>query len=402
MRRFVFVALLCLTANRVFAQQQTTETGRLLATGKLWITIKYFHPYLAYRDIDWDKALIDALPKIRVANSSSGYAEGIASMLDVLHDPATYVEHKGTGGSQSTSSGSEGQGQRTWVHDPFHSAFYSKAGSPEILRLDMGEDVVAVVRLSEPISDTSNAPPYPSPLPDKAYQEMRYPAAEYRILAAYKIWGIIHYFFAYRDLMDEDWDDLLPRYLSEFIAAKDSRAYNLLVAEMITHVTDSHAIVQSEELAEYFGKAPVGLRLRLIEKKPLVTAILDPEASKAGIQVGDIVSKVDGESVVDRFNREAQYIPASTPQSHGWQVMQQILNGAESSKATVTIGGQDGRTREVTLTRSSSYFAGLRKQRSEDVVKLLPGNLAYADLDRLSPDQVDSMFEKCRDAKAVI
>jgi hypothetical protein len=38
---------------------------------KLWGAAKYFHPYLAYRDdIDWDAALVSAIPKVNAANSA--------------------------------------------------------------------------------------------------------------------------------------------------------------------------------------------------------------------------------------------------------------------------------------------------------------------------------------------
>ena len=33
-----------------------------MALGKLWGTIGLFHPYLAYRNINWDSALVVALP----------------------------------------------------------------------------------------------------------------------------------------------------------------------------------------------------------------------------------------------------------------------------------------------------------------------------------------------------
>src|SRR5205823_2655683 len=86
-----FAVVAILTGQIAFCQQAPSETDRLVATGKLWITVKYFHPYLAYRDIDWDKALVDALPKIRAARGHADYASAIQSMLDSLHDPSTYV-----------------------------------------------------------------------------------------------------------------------------------------------------------------------------------------------------------------------------------------------------------------------------------------------------------------------
>ncbi|MBV9406464.1 MAG: hypothetical protein JO211_14065, partial [Acidobacteriaceae bacterium] len=258
------------------------------------------------------------------------------------------------------------------------------------------------IRLSEPVPAADSRPAYPAPKPERAYNESPYPSTELRILAAYKIWGMVHYFFAYRDLMDEDWDDLLPAFLPKFIAAKDGREYNLVVAEMVSHMADSHAIVESEALTSFFGKAPVGLRLRLIERKPLVTEILDEDAKQAGVQVGDIVSKVDGESLVDRFRRETPYMAASTQQSLGNLVIERILNGPEDSTSTLTITDREGRTHEVHLKRSSRYFAALRNQRTGEIIKRLATNVGYADLDRLMPDQVDSMFEQLRDTKAIL
>ena len=82
-----------LVSSLAFAQQTPSpETQHLIDTGKLWVTVKYFHPYLAYRkDIDWDSALIDTLPKIRVAASAEDYATALNAMLVTLHDPLTHA-----------------------------------------------------------------------------------------------------------------------------------------------------------------------------------------------------------------------------------------------------------------------------------------------------------------------
>ncbi|MBC5800717.1 MAG: hypothetical protein GIW94_12230 [Candidatus Eremiobacteraeota bacterium] len=68
-----------------------STAARLLALARLWGDIKYFHPYLAYRNIDWDGALSTAIPKVEGATTSADYAAAVESMLDALHDPATRV-----------------------------------------------------------------------------------------------------------------------------------------------------------------------------------------------------------------------------------------------------------------------------------------------------------------------
>jgi C-terminal processing protease CtpA/Prc len=62
---------------------------RLADAGQLWGLIKFAHPALAYRDIDWDQSLIRALPAIRAARTAEDYAAAINSMLAPLNDPFT-------------------------------------------------------------------------------------------------------------------------------------------------------------------------------------------------------------------------------------------------------------------------------------------------------------------------
>lgn len=366
--------------------------------------MKYFHPYLAYRKIDWDKALTDALPKIRAASNAADYANALSGMLDALKDPVTSARIASAHDARDSVASSAGQ--RTWIHFGLGlggSAFVVRAGFPrvETLKLPMGEGVEAVVRLSEPLPAEATSA-YPMPAVESGYAQMRYPAVEYRILAAYKIWTVFHYFFAYRDLMDEDWDDVFASFLPKFIAAKNAREYNLTVAEMITHVSDSQARVESEELWDYFGQAPVGLRMRLIEKKPVITEVLDEDAKKAGVKPGDIVTSVDGENIIERVNREAKYIAWSTQQSLADQVMAAILNGPEGSTAALRIRGGDEQTKQVALKRSNEYLDALSKERSGEVVKVLPGNIGYVDLNRCTDFDIDGMFEKLRETKAIV
>lgn len=381
----------------MFAQQSSTEQDRLIAACKLWTTVKYFHPYLAYRNIDWDRALIDALPKIRSAPTAVDYAAALRTMLDALHDPATYITPGANPPEQPRAPA-----QRTFIHNGLNSpAFQIQANAdPKSIAIPMGQEIEAVVRLSEPLS--SGLPPFPMIQPERAYAEQRYPSPELRILAAYKIWAIIHYFFAYRDLMDEDWDDLFASFLPKFIAATDARAYNLTISELIAHITDSQAAVDSAELTEYFGAAPVGLRLRLIAKKPVITAIFDSAAEAAGIHIGDIVSRVDGEDIVERINRQARYLSASTQQSIGALIMKRVLNGADDSTAALTIVNENGASKQVNLKRSTSFLPALATERTGEIVKTLAGSIGYVDLNRLAPDQLASVFEKFAAVKAII
>ena len=66
--------------------------ARLIGLAKVWGTVKYFHPFLAYRDIDWDKTLIETIPKVNAAKTPQDYQTALNQMLSVLNDKSTRAE----------------------------------------------------------------------------------------------------------------------------------------------------------------------------------------------------------------------------------------------------------------------------------------------------------------------
>jgi C-terminal processing protease CtpA/Prc len=94
----VVFALSVLCAS-VQAQTQPAPTSpeeariaRLAGLAKVWGTVKYFHPYLAYRDIDWDKVLIETIQKVNAAKTPQDYQAALNQMLAVLNDKSTRAE----------------------------------------------------------------------------------------------------------------------------------------------------------------------------------------------------------------------------------------------------------------------------------------------------------------------
>src|SRR5688500_19422284 len=71
---------------------EDVRVERLVGLAKVWGVVKYFHPVLAYREIDWDKALLDAIPLVNAAKNPRDYQTALNHMLSVLNDKSTRSE----------------------------------------------------------------------------------------------------------------------------------------------------------------------------------------------------------------------------------------------------------------------------------------------------------------------
>jgi C-terminal processing protease CtpA/Prc len=259
-----------------------------------------------------------------------------------------------------------------------------------------------VHRPAQPRQRAAMAAPY-TPPPERAYAEMRNPSLEYRLLGAFRYWNAINYFYPYKSLMGEDWNAVLAWAIPKFENARDSLQYAMATSELVSRIHDSHGTVQGSALPAYFGIAPPGLKVRYVEGKVVVTEVDGDSATRAsGARLGDVVVRVDGQAVTERRARMAPYLASSTPQALDARVAQRILNGADNSTAVLTVVGADGREREVRVPRRMSFYQSMRWTRPGPTWKVLPGNIGYVDLERLTVPQVDSMFDALKNTKAII
>lgn len=239
---------------------------------------------------------------------------------------------------------------------------------------------------------------------EKSYAEMKYPSIEYRLLAAFRIWTYIYYFFPYKNLMDRDWSDVLREFIPKFERANDALEYSLTAAEMMTHVHDSHAYVSGDVINKHFGTYYPPIRVRWIENSPLIDSVTDEKVAKAaGVESGDILVKVDGEDAKVRLARYAKYISASTPQSNMDKATLAFMNGPDASEVRLTVRGRNNKIKEVKLPRKFEDYTTLyHRERSGDIIKLISPDIGYADLDRLTSDMIDDMFERFKKTRAII
>lgn len=550
--------------------------ARLADLGRLWAAAKYFHPWLAWREVDWDAALLAAVPRVIAARDAGEYRAALQQMLDALGDPATRVLTD-PGGAPAPSPtplarltgdnvliltlnpatvprGREEnsvlapafgcwprakavvfdlRGHEHWqFHAPaavgmlfqtsglnqllqfaslrapahrsrlysglpatapggslfYHAAWYvregtvleprpssqpkpivflvdessllppiapalqaagharivvqgrlSEAGLVEKHRLALAGGIEVMLRTSElvyedgttglvadvtlPATASAEAletairlarqpsgttpvpreslPLWTTPRPENAYGRGEYPAVELRMLAAFRLWAAVRYFFAYRHLMTASWDAALLEVIPKLLEARDAREYALAIAEMTAHLGDTHAAVTSRALAEYFGTATPPLRTRLIEGQPIVWRLLDDRAAReAGVAPGDVILAVDGEPARERIRRLARYLSASTPHSLEALVMERWLDGPPGTGVELSIRDAAGRTRAARLMRRHS--APRPPWRTGPVWATLAGEIGYVDLERLPPQKVEEMFQSLRSARAIV
>jgi C-terminal processing protease CtpA/Prc len=89
MRRLIVVIFaLAVTSSSVAAEPRIE---RLTKLAEVWSFVRFAHPWLMYKEINWDAPLVHAIPNVSAAKNDEEFANAIGAMLAELHDPATRV-----------------------------------------------------------------------------------------------------------------------------------------------------------------------------------------------------------------------------------------------------------------------------------------------------------------------
>lgn len=248
---------------------------------------------------------------------------------------------------------------------------------------------------------SAGRPAPPAPVPPAAYAPGTYPALGYRLLAGAKMWAVIHYFHAYRDLYPTSWDAALRPALTELAAAADATAYALAVAHYYRHLQDGHGFVSSPALRSYIGTGGILADVKFVEDKPVISKLYGDSLQAKGLHVGDVLTAINGEPVATRVARLSAILTASNEWTRRQYVAENLLHSPPGTLLRLEVLGANNQPHTLTLRSQPAS----RLEPGPDTTasyKVLPGNIGYVNLDRLESEDTDRMFAALFHTKAII
>lgn len=292
----------------------------LFYLGKIWGFLKYYHPNVAAGEFDWDKELFYIMPKILSASSTLERDAVLVEWIEGLGE----IKGGKTTPPEDRVEEVKMESDLDWLNS---SGFSEELeGVLQTVKNSERNDSHYYVSLAEGIGN----PVFQN---EREYRQL-YPETEYRLLSLYRYWNIIEYYFPYKYLIDEDWDDVMKEFIPKLIHAKNEQEYHLNTLELIARVHDTHANIwnPSSVIEGYWGKRYAPAILTFVEGKPIVTGYYKEEEGKSsGLEVGDVITKIDGKTIDEILETQLKYIPASNYETQLRDMAPKLLRTNEKS-----------------------------------------------------------------------
>jgi hypothetical protein len=356
------------------------QVENLKALGKVWGFLKYHHPKVTLGLSHWDYELFRVLPAVL---ASKDRAQANAAMLKWI-DGLGPVSKCGDCAALDESL-LHLRPSLDWIADE------------KTLGKDLSESLRSIHRNRVPgkqfylslVPGVGN-PAFQHELP---YNRVRLPDIGFQLLAVYRFWNVIEYWFPYRDILNEDWDAVLGEFIPRVALARDATEYRLELLALTARVHDGHTSVWgSLQVRPPAGSCQLPVIVRFIDHRAVVTGYTSDEAGKAtGLQPGDVIAALDGVPVEKLVANRAPYYAASNEPALLRNIAQYLTRG-DCGETAVVVRREPGDPVELRIPRVPAGNPGgltthdlpgpTFRRLSDDVAYLKLSSVASADAAR--------------------
>ncbi len=315
---------------------------------RIWGYLKYYHHEIQKGKIDWDTTLILYIPKILIDNNNEEYNEKINQLILLpgrvkkLDRPYKYLP-------QDTSYNNF---DFSWINN---ENLFTKDNSRllwEIIENYKPRKNIYLKRELNKYYDENGKDKY-------YYESDYYPDTAHALLAFFRYWNAINYFFAYKKITDENWNNILNQFIPKILESANSSKFYSTIAELITKINDCHGYYDNYNfnhevgmLKSYIDWRSIPFIVKFIENKTVISDIDSFVAVKTNLKQGDIILSINRIPIDEIRNDLRKYCGCS----HQLSVDREIDNGIfmshfvpEGKDITITVSDSTNITKAVSF-----------------------------------------------------
>lgn len=382
----LFALLILLFSFQISVSQEINENQKIATSIKIWGFLKYYHPEVASGKFDWD----EQLTKLIALTEKTTNKEELSAVY------VNWIKQLGSINKQKTNSDIKNK----YINKNFdlswtqNNIFLSNELSQLLKNIEENRHKKKQHYVK------ANKVGGIEIINEKEYKEFDWTKKELRLITLARYWNIIEYFYPYKYATDKKWDDVLTDMIPKFINPKTEEEFHLAMFELVVCIDDTHGMFVTPLTNRYFGFKWQPARYEIIDNKAIITSFYnDSLAMKNDIQIGDVISKVNGITVNELFLKNKKYINASNEATKLRNSYYSIFNGNTDS-----VFVEVERNGVITTKKYNRYlWSDLKiKYPVKEKWKLINDSIGYVNMGDLIMTDVDQMMIELKHTKTII
>ena len=261
---------------------------------------------------------------------------------------------------------------------------------------------LSLLRTNRTVRATQTPTPRAPALLPRYYDADPYPFMGARLLAAARLWSAIRVRHVHRDFYDEDMDALMERTIPQLEAARSASEYAAALLPLVSALNDAPSSLRGASADTVRGMAATPFRVRYVEHRAVITEVVrDSLSSALGIDIGMEVTAADGFPMPAWIQDHRLAVSAPNEWTRLAALMPLVSRGP-SGGALFRLRDLANRERQLNIPRRADYLVTsvMSERPNSSAVRMLPGDIAYFDVERIPPDSMAPMLARSRGARA--
>ncbi len=388
---FVIIVVSITSIIKAQTAPDSTYYKRLYYTCKVWGFLKYFHSEVAKGTKNWDNALFQALDGVKNDASNTDFNNTLGSMINSagkMAQPTTQLPNVPDSLKYNLNL--------NWLNDPIFSNEIKS-------RLDTVRDWFRPQDnyYVQSIAGAGN-PSFKKDTNFYGDRNIIEPSENIRLLALFRYWNIINYFYPDKYLMDQNWDTTLTKFIPVMLKVSGNLLFFEAFLKLAAKLNDTHALTSGPFYYDFFGSYFLPLQLKYVENQ---TVIINVYADNTGLKIGDVIKDINGVDINTIRDSLKGYMYASNEAAMNWNIDFYLTEGA-GGNVKLTVEDNQGQ-KDVTIVRnlsSSEWFNFYSNTGTAWKILDAPGSkkYGYVNMGTLQVSQVDSMFNDLWNTDAIV
>lgn len=373
-----------------FSNLTTEKIENLELLGRVWGFLKYHHPEIANGNYNWDYELFRFLPKYIKTENTIERDKLLTEWIE------SFGQVKECTICQPPDVNAFLKPNMEWMNN--QSADLKKILFYVYKNRSQGKHYYIGMTANVGNPEFKNENPY---------SNMSFPDDGFRLLSLYRYWNMINYFFPYKHLMDENWNDKLKEYIPQFINAKNELDYELATVQIIGDIQDTHANLRggADKIDEWKGVNYSPIHVRFVENKLVVTDYYNEELkNEVGLKIGDIITKINGNPIDKIVKEKSKYYPASNEPTRLRDISADLLrSNSDNIEIEFVSGNSNPQTKTLKLYPKDSLDIYRWYRKSDDKsFKMLDNNIGYVSLQTIKDEDIAQIKDEFKNTKGII
>ncbi|MGL4820662.1 MAG: hypothetical protein ACRC5C_11880, partial [Bacilli bacterium] len=395
---FIFVVMLKPSAappvskeisNITIGETTSKQQQDLARLARVWGFVKYFHPVVMRGEVEMDGELFKLLPEVLALSKEEPVDSTLISWISSL------------GTFKPAATPRKFNDRVTWIQN---------------------ED-----SLSDPLKDLlTNI--YQAERPAKGYYfqeaEVKYKPGPIvysneinhseptftdnglHLLTLFRFWNAMFYFSPNLPPLSSDWEsywnEQLSTFIPKFIKVKGEVDFLILQNQLMATLRDAHTNIRNESYFEkyesFLGYRRLPVYVKVIDGDVVVERVNSKYLSRDGPQMGDIITKVDGEDGKQRLQRYIDIYGEITPGKYHYMVYDAFIRSdLPSVKVEVLRKGEKRTFYSQTISHYDHYY-----DLGQKAFKMVTDSIGYMRPDRLEWTDAANIINKMEHADGYI